>query len=182
MTVQPSTILAPLPDWRRHAACRFLAPVDGATGPHWWYPGRGPGVDNHGALAKAVCRGCPVREACLTTAILAGEDHGIHGGAGEARRRVLRRAMADGTFDAALAAHWRRLDGEEPRAGDRVLLEGQRSGRHGRASRYAKGCRCGPCSLAVGMREVSTAWHRREPVPLTGRRLDELDELFGAAA
>jgi len=150
-------------NWRIAAACRFLAPADGETGPHWWYPEKGAGNDNHGALAKAVCRACPVREQCLMTALEANEEHGIHGGAGEQRRRTLRRAQAAGVLEAALAAHWRALDGV-PVAGDRKVLAGFGAGaQHGRPGTYAKGCRCDPCALAVGMREVQASLRSRRP-------------------
>ncbi|HEY1324318.1 MAG TPA: WhiB family transcriptional regulator [Streptosporangiaceae bacterium] len=43
------------------------------------------------AKAKAVCAGCPVREACLAYAMAAGEPYGIWGGLTEDERRALRR-------------------------------------------------------------------------------------------
>jgi WhiB family transcriptional regulator, redox-sensing transcriptional regulator len=38
-------------------------------------------------VAKSICRGCPVREECLTDAIEVGEPHGIWGGLNEIERR-----------------------------------------------------------------------------------------------
>ena len=39
--------------------------------------------------AKAICRTCPVREACLDYAIRIREPHGIWGGLNELERRVI---------------------------------------------------------------------------------------------
>ena len=131
-------------DQRRLAACRHL-PVD------WWFPTRQPGAANHARLGKSICAACPIREACLVTALRNNEEHGVHGGAGEARRRVLRKAMlADPeTFTAAMGAHWRAVDGV-PERGDRALLTANGQGAtHGRRSSFARGCRCEPCSLAA---------------------------------
>lgn len=139
---------------------------------------RDEGSDNHGARAKAICAGCAVREFCLTTALVVNEEHGIWGGAGEQRRRTLRRAMAQDrdNLDAALdawpgvplaldlppeelplvsAAHWRALDGK-PEPDDRSLLAGfGPNATHGNPATYAKGCRCDPCSLAVAVRRTA---------------------------
>jgi len=71
--------------WRRSAACRDIDPAVffpvGATG------------DAIGkiAVAKAVCRGCPVRLACLQYALSSHQDDGVWGGYDEAERRELRR-------------------------------------------------------------------------------------------
>ena len=89
------------PDDHRRAACRD-ADVD------VFFPARG----DNGRDAMAVCRGCPVRVACLTTAVTAGEKFGIWGGAGEEDLRVLRRQWAIGgvAWDMAAAAHFDALD------------------------------------------------------------------------
>ncbi|MGW3667640.1 WhiB family transcriptional regulator [Streptomyces sp. NPDC005141] len=72
-------------NWRDSAACRTVDPdlffPIGSTGP---------------ALlqiqeAKAVCAGCPVRDACLTWALDTGQSVGVWGGASEAERRTLAR-------------------------------------------------------------------------------------------
>jgi WhiB family transcriptional regulator, redox-sensing transcriptional regulator len=39
--------------------------------------------------AKAICRGCPVRQECLDYALRIREPHGIWGGLNEAERRAL---------------------------------------------------------------------------------------------
>ncbi len=40
--------------------------------------------------AKAVCARCPVREACLIHALVAGEDYGVWGGLDELERKAVR--------------------------------------------------------------------------------------------
>lgn len=41
------------------------------------------------AKAKLICRGCPVREACLEFGMAASEGHGVWGGLNERERRRL---------------------------------------------------------------------------------------------
>lgn len=129
----------------RTAACAHLP-----TG--WWFPERGEGTDNHGALARGLCAACPLRERCLEAAVARSEPHGIWGAAGEGRRRVLRRAWRRGAdaWAAAAGAHWRSVDGC-PELGDAELLAGRAAGGCGRASTYGRGCRCGSCSLAKAL-------------------------------
>ncbi len=71
--------------WRALAACRYEDPElffpIGVTGP----------ALPHIAAAKAVCRGCPVRDACLAFAVTTNQDYGIWGGLDEEERRVERR-------------------------------------------------------------------------------------------
>lgn len=113
------------------------------------------------AQAVDACRTCPVREACLMASLDRNEECGRWGGAGEARRRALRRARADGTLALALAAHWRLLDGAGG-ADDRELLAVfGGAATHGRPGTFAKGCRCEPCRLAIGAREVRASLARR---------------------
>jgi WhiB family transcriptional regulator, redox-sensing transcriptional regulator len=71
--------------WRAHAACRHEDPelffpvgVTGAALPQI-------------AAAKAVCTGCPVREACLAFALTTNQDYGVWGGLDEEERREERR-------------------------------------------------------------------------------------------
>jgi WhiB family redox-sensing transcriptional regulator len=61
--------------------------------PGLFHPERG---DMKGiAEAKAVCAGCPVREACLTYALDAGEHWDIWGGVtAEGRRRLRKQRLA----------------------------------------------------------------------------------------
>ena len=73
-------------NWRDRAAC--------ATGyePDWWHP---VGTTGYAAVqaeeAKAVCRGCPVAEACLRYALEHRIDEGIWGGLTERERRAIHR-------------------------------------------------------------------------------------------
>ena len=43
------------------------------------------------AEAKAICAGCPVRDACLAYALDTGEAYGVWGGLSEDERRALLR-------------------------------------------------------------------------------------------
>lgn len=127
---------------RRAAACRHLPTA-------WWYPEKAEGQDNHGRLAKSICATCPTRGACLQDALERGEAYGIHGGAGESRRRVLIRARRAGVLADVVAAHWRQLDGG-PELGDRALLSARGEGAtHGRRVTYARTCRCEACTMAA---------------------------------
>ncbi|MFF3327075.1 WhiB family transcriptional regulator [Streptomyces sp. NPDC002889] len=72
-------------NWREAAACRnedpdLFFPI-GTSGPALL----------QAEEAKAVCRGCPVREQCLQWAMDNGQDVGVWGGLGEDERRALRR-------------------------------------------------------------------------------------------
>jgi WhiB family transcriptional regulator, redox-sensing transcriptional regulator len=77
-------------EWRAHALCR-----DMDTG--WFYPARGA---PHGEQRR-LCRGCPVREACLDFALTHHEKFGVWGGVGE---RPTRRARARGLTAAEVLA------------------------------------------------------------------------------
>jgi WhiB family redox-sensing transcriptional regulator len=66
--------------WRLHAACRGLDP-------EIFYPAS----DEEADVAKVVCGGCPVRQACLEHALGSRERDGVWGGATEKeRRRIVR--------------------------------------------------------------------------------------------
>jgi WhiB family redox-sensing transcriptional regulator len=66
--------------WRQRAACRGVEP-------EIFYPVS----DDDAEEAKAICRGCPVRETCLEFALANRERDGVWGGATEReRRRILR--------------------------------------------------------------------------------------------
>ncbi|WP_354644973.1 WhiB family transcriptional regulator [Kitasatospora camelliae] len=45
---------------------------------------------------KAVCAGCPVKELCLTLALVRVEPHGVFGGLTAAERRALKKSLSDG--------------------------------------------------------------------------------------
>jgi WhiB family transcriptional regulator, redox-sensing transcriptional regulator len=67
--------------WRQRAACR-------GVDPDIFYPVS----DDEAEDAKAICRSCPVRHACLEWALARREKEGVWGGATEReRRRILRR-------------------------------------------------------------------------------------------
>lgn len=69
-----------IPAWRQRAACR-------GVDPDIFYPV----TDEDAEQAKAICRGCSVREACLEWAIETREKDGVWGGATEReRRRIIR--------------------------------------------------------------------------------------------
>jgi WhiB family redox-sensing transcriptional regulator len=72
-------------DWRHHASCtheqpELFFPV-GTTGP----------ALAQTAVAKQVCRRCPVLTECLAWALTTGQDFGVWGGTSEDERRALRR-------------------------------------------------------------------------------------------
>ena len=66
--------------WRQRAACRGAAPDT-------FYPVSEEDAEE----AKAICGGCPVREACLEHALAHRERDGVWGGATERERRRLLR-------------------------------------------------------------------------------------------
>jgi WhiB family redox-sensing transcriptional regulator len=74
-----------IPDWQRSAAC-------GDEDPELFFPvgTAGPALLKV-AEAKAVCRRCPVLDACRRWALETGQDAGVWGGLGEEERRGLRR-------------------------------------------------------------------------------------------
>jgi WhiB family redox-sensing transcriptional regulator len=74
------TLLDDSPAWMSDAACAGLNPDQ-------FFPTRGEHVDQ----AKAVCAGCPVRQACHDYAVANGEKFGIWGGVSENERRRARR-------------------------------------------------------------------------------------------
>lgn len=69
-------------NWDIEAGCQSIDP-------DVFFPDR---TSDHGAAAKAICRGCPVRTQCLEFAIATRLDHGIWGGLTETERRSLRRS------------------------------------------------------------------------------------------
>lgn len=70
------------PSWHAEAACR-------GVGPSTFYPGRG---EPHGR-AHDLCAQCPVRAACLNTALDAGpDDSGIWAGTTARDRATIRRS------------------------------------------------------------------------------------------
>lgn len=72
--------------WRDRAACRN-------SDPNLFFPGgsTGTAIDQIDA-AKAVCRSCPVQDACLLFALRTNQEAGVWGGTDEGERHRLRRA------------------------------------------------------------------------------------------
>ena len=96
--------------WRQRAVCA-------RTDPEAFFPS--PGTDGAAArMARRVCRGCPVRVACLRFALDHDERDGIWGGLSERQRHRLRR----GQPVSWRAGHWVRLDA----AGRLVTCQTQR--------------------------------------------------------
>jgi WhiB family redox-sensing transcriptional regulator len=69
------------PDWQDDAACRGSDPAK------FFATRRGWTTENR--AAKATCRCCPVRQACLDFALGTHQRHGIWGGLTERERRGL---------------------------------------------------------------------------------------------
>lgn len=80
-------------DWQNRANCM-------GVDPDLFFPERGASTRE----AKAVCRGCVVREDCLDYALANGEKFGIWGGMSERERRRLRRERALRRQAAAVSA------------------------------------------------------------------------------
>ncbi|AVV46915.1 WhiB family transcriptional regulator [Streptomyces sp. ID05-04B] len=74
-------------DWRQHAACR-------REDPDLFFPigTSGPALMQE-QQAKAVCRRCPVQEACLEWAMETDQTLGVWGGTNETERRALKRRI-----------------------------------------------------------------------------------------
>ena len=72
-------------DWRSRAACR-------TEEPELFFPvgSRGPALVQQ-ALAKSVCRRCPVMIQCRTWALATGQAAGVWGGMSEGERAALTR-------------------------------------------------------------------------------------------
>ncbi|MFV0496062.1 WhiB family transcriptional regulator [Mycobacterium sp.] len=115
--------------------------------PELWFPEIG---DPTGP-AIAICTTCPIRETCLHDAITRNETHGIWGGAGQSRRRTLRRAWRQGPdeYTTATAAHFRALDDQRTATDRQILCSYGPDATHGRRVTYARACRCEPCTLAA---------------------------------
>lgn len=82
----------------------WTPPAPSGSGVRWWYFAACAGADTElfayrrkatgkAKAAKAVCTGCPVREACLTDAVKSGDAHMVLGGMTPPERR---RAFAPG--------------------------------------------------------------------------------------
>jgi WhiB family redox-sensing transcriptional regulator len=91
--VEQLSTRVPLGAHSRVAAVETPQPAEMAAGlcrgedPELWFPLGNTSTE----AAKAICRRCPARDACLAWAVAAGADHGIWGGLDEDERRALRR-------------------------------------------------------------------------------------------
>ena len=76
--------------WRDQAACRD-------TDPNLFFPAGSTGLAvEQVEAAKAVCRSCPVQDACLRFALETNQEAGVWGGTDEDERRRLRRSRRTG--------------------------------------------------------------------------------------
>jgi WhiB family redox-sensing transcriptional regulator len=80
-------------DWEKLALCA----LEGCD-PEMFFPISPSALwaQAHAEKAKAVCRRCVVRDACLQTALDQNRDHGIWGGLTEDERKALRRRAVRG--------------------------------------------------------------------------------------
>jgi hypothetical protein len=88
------------PDWWAQASCRGYPQS-------WWFPDRGDAVEM--ALARKVCRTCPVRGDCLEYAVADAELAGVWAGTspGSVRRCEAPVDLGATGTDAAMMAAWR---------------------------------------------------------------------------
>lgn len=87
---RPPAPLADAWDWQSRAACRGL---DSAV---FFHPENERGRRRHrrDEQAKTICARCPVRRACLESAMTIDEPYGVWGGLSPDERDQLRRARA----------------------------------------------------------------------------------------
>ena len=84
-TTASRTRPARLTGWAASGACRH-------SDPELFFPVTTTGAAaSQVARAKAVCRGCPVRDECLEFALDSGQAFGVWGGTTGEERRLLRR-------------------------------------------------------------------------------------------
>lgn len=80
-------------NWRQRAACSGLD-----TDIFF------PASEQDAGAAKAVCAGCPVRDACLEWALASRQEDGVWGGLTDNERRRLRRRRRDAARRSAAAS------------------------------------------------------------------------------
>lgn len=97
----PTVIARPVPgyrDWRDDAACRDVDP-------ELFFPDGEVKSDRaQVAMAKLICRRCPVSTTCLSWALASGQEAGIWGGLTEAERHRLLRRTRPGSIGPASPA------------------------------------------------------------------------------
>jgi WhiB family redox-sensing transcriptional regulator len=69
-------------DWKLDGVCRTIDP-------DLWFPD----APQTGAVAKKMCRSCPVIEKCLQYALDNNEPYGVWGGMGSSERQLMRRGL-----------------------------------------------------------------------------------------
>jgi hypothetical protein len=155
--------------WKDDAACKdasHAVKFTRANGTTYvadpWFPRRG---ENEAALyAKRVCSGCPVRADCLQDAVMGPWDlYGIWAGAGESKRRIIRRVKKTSPHPSSVMKqdcdcdlcelvedYWRRLEvtAETGRGPSPAWnINGPRA-THGSIASYRRGCLCPECTKA----------------------------------
>jgi hypothetical protein len=120
------------PAWMDSAACRDGDPSD-------FFPEKGGTAER----ARAVCRECPVRQACLQWAVDTGEEHGVYGGMVPGDRRRIPPTSAIWQCPKCLDA-FRTQKGMLMHKRDWCGVP-QSHNTHGA---YSAGCRCDPCKSA----------------------------------
>ena len=115
-----------VPDWTEAAACQYF------DGDFWFVE-----VGESTVPAKAVCRGCTVREQCLAMALDRNEEFGVWGSLSRQERLHAARLVADGWSIADIitaydAAFYARADAaeeakERKRAAEREYRDRRRS-------------------------------------------------------
>lgn len=78
---ESAPLLLDLPEWMDEGICN-------QTDPDEFFPDKG----GSSAMAKRICRGCPVMAQCLDYAVDRNERFGIWGGQSEHERRKIRNA------------------------------------------------------------------------------------------
>jgi len=86
MRTPAQVFLAGETPWRGSASCRRENATVFFPPPHFEMK---PEKDEREDKARAVCRSCPVRQACLDYSLSVQEPHGIWGGLNELERRRL---------------------------------------------------------------------------------------------
>lgn len=78
--------------WQDQARCAEV-------GADLWHPEKGERT----GMAKAICRGCPVRAECLEYALDINDQHGIYGGKTVRERDRIRRARREAASERTAA-------------------------------------------------------------------------------
>jgi WhiB family redox-sensing transcriptional regulator len=82
----PSLSIGPAPEWNSASRDWREEGICSTVDPEIFFPPRGAST----VYAKKVCRGCPVKDRCLATALENDERFGIWGGYSERERRKMK--------------------------------------------------------------------------------------------